>query len=343
MRKYDPDLNDCPVVDCDDTTVAELGYNHLYDTCVAADTSYPFEFAAVFHTPDDSYTWVSQAATPDNTTATGYAYADAEMKVVAFATSTHLKSELFGLQDAADALMTGTCPEVTSTCTPGVAACASAPTLTPTTDGVCVTVVFPDSSATLVDFFATINTAGLDHVAFFTAHGPTEFERDMHYFMSADLQTDIEPDTMLGEAAAHDHGRRLSSTSGTRKNDRRSKRRLADPGSCCNTGQQQGAWKQVVAYHDLCDYDQVPEYIEIGFHDYEASCEDHFCNLVSPDVDQTICPYSPPPPPSTPTTSTTYPYTYTNCGVSTTISAPPTKAVVRRACDPLPQTHMRAP
>merc|ERR1719194_231879 len=67
---------------------------------------------------------------------------------------------------------------------------------------------------------------------------------------------------------------------------------------CCNTTQQQGAWKQVVAYHDLCAHDQVPMYIEDGFHDYEASCENFFCNLVGPDVDQTVCPPPPSPPPS---------------------------------------------
>ena len=58
-----------------------------------------------------------------------------------------------------------------------------------------------------------------------------------------------------------------------------------------------GAWRQVVAYHDECDHDIVPEYIEVGFHDYEASCEDHFCNLVEAGIDQTVC--SPPPSAST--------------------------------------------
>ena len=70
--------------------------------------------------------------------------------------------------------------------------------------------------------------------------------------------------------------------------------------SCCNTAREQGAWKQVVSYHDQCDHDQVPEYIEVGFHDYEASCEDYFCNLIGPDEDQTVCPYSPPTPPPLP-------------------------------------------
>jgi len=301
VRKYDAALKDCPVIDCSDTTVAELGYEHLHETCVEADTSYPFEWAATFDTPDDTYTWVSQAATasPESgsgATATGYEYADATMMVVAIAMSTNVKSALFALKDTADTLMSSSCStEVTATCTPGDTSCSSMPTITPTTDGVCVTVRFPDSSASLVDFMASVDTSSTDVVAFFTAHLPTEFERDTHYFMSTDLATDIEPVSTLGEAAAHDHGRRLSNgrrSNGRRlsMNDRRSKRRLADPGMCCNTSRQQGAWKQVVSYHDLCDYNEVPEYIEIGFHDYEASCEDYFCNLIGPEVDQTVCP-----------------------------------------------------
>ena len=33
----------------------------------------------------------------------------------------------------------------------------------------------------------------------------------------------------------------------------------------------------------------------MGFHDYEASCENYFCNLIGPDEDQTVCPYAPQP------------------------------------------------
>ena len=75
------------------------------------------------------------------------------------------------------------------------------------------------------------------------------------------------------------------------------RRHLADDGSCCNTAAEQGAWKQVVAYHDECDYDMVPEYIEVGFHDYEQSCENYFCNAVGPEYAGNVCP-SPPPPPA---------------------------------------------
>ena len=134
---------------------------------------------------------------------------------------------------------------------------------------------------------------------------------------SAGSDGPVEPDNQLGESGGHDHGRRLSAVG---RNDRRSRRRLANPGSCCNTARQQGAWKQVVSYHDQCDHDQVPEYIEVGFHDYEASCEDFFCNLIGPDEDQTVCPYAPPSPPVGETT-------YTNCGVTTTLANAPERVV----------------
>merc|ERR1719313_2345273 len=207
------------------------------------------------------------------------------------------KSVLFGKKDAADTLMKGSCPEVNMN--------SGMPSITPTAAGVCVTLKFPDSSASLVDFKATINTNGIAKVAFFTAHVPTEFERDTHYFMSTDLQTDIEPVNTLGAAAAHDHGRRLKEEEPTSYIGHR---RLANPGTCCTgvgtagatAASQQGAWKQIVAYHDLCDHKSVPNYIEVGFHDYEASCENYFCNLVGPNVNQLVCPFSPPALPPSP-------------------------------------------
>merc|ERR1719473_793352 len=165
------------------------------------------------------------------------------------------------------------------------------PTIVPTLAGACYTIQFPGVTTTLMDFYATVNTMNVAHVAFFTAHMPTEFERDTRYFMTPDLATDVEPVSTLGAAAAHDHGRRLderiSNEFYSRNPDRR--RRLADPGMCCNTTAQQGAWEIVVAYHDICAYNQVKPYIEIGFHDYEASCQNYFCNLVGPGVDQTTC------------------------------------------------------
>ena len=91
------------------------------------------------------------------------------------------------------------------------------------------------------------------HVAFFTQHVPTEFERDGHYFYSADHAVWHEPASSLDNDAAHEHRRRLSAVGdhGRRlsavgrkvgRNDRRSSRRLANAGSCCTTATQQGAW-----------------------------------------------------------------------------------------------------
>jgi len=312
-RKYSANQKTCPTVDCKDTMVAKLGYEHLNQNCVKANTNYAFEWAAVFDTGLDSYKWVSQAATDDATAPSNYSYADATMKIVAFTMTGNQKSALFGKKDAADTLMAGTCPEVNMD--------AGTPSITPTANGVCRTIKFPDSSATLVDFHMTVNTADIAHVAFFTAHMPTEFERDTHYLMegtcasAADMATatggttvancaPAEPVKELGEAAAHDHGRRLSlATKGSRAvsmTTSLAKRRMADPGQCCDTQEQQGAWELVVAYHDLCEHDEVEPYIEVGFHDYEASCEDYFCNLVGPDVNQLECPFAPPSPPPLP-------------------------------------------
>ena len=237
------------MIDCTDHTAATLGYNHLLDTCVKADTTFPFEWAGSFDTPADSYTWVSQAATDDASVTSGKTFTDATMIVAAYAMPNNLKSALFGKKDAADTLMSGSCPEVTVSCTPGDVAGASPPIITPTIAGVCVKVRFPNSSAShLKDCHATINTAGVDHVAFFTEHMPTEFKRDTHYFMSMDLVArDFEPVNSLSASGGNDHGRRLSvggrrrlRLSAVGRNDRRSRRRLANSGSCCTTATQQG-------------------------------------------------------------------------------------------------------
>ena len=40
-------------------------------------------------------------------------------------------------------------------------------------------------------------------------------------------------------------------------------------------------------YHDLCEPSDVPEAVEKAFHDYEHSCEDHFCNAIGSTYDGT--------------------------------------------------------
>ena len=275
-------------IDCDDTATINAATTTLETTCKANNAGY--EWGGAFPTPLNAYKWVAQAKDG--------AYADPSMKLVVFDVHAADKEHLLELAETAKTLIAGTCTVVNTQGT----------ILAPTEAGACYTLTFPTDPAT--DFHATVTTTGVANVAFFGEHGPTEFERDTHYLMedgmtaaamasatSAGSDGPVEPDNQLGESGGHDHGRRLSAVG---RNDRRSRRRLAAPGSCCNTGKQQGAWKQVVSYHDQCDHDQVPEYIEVGFHDYEASCEDYFCNRVGPDEDQTVCPYAPPSPPPLP-------------------------------------------
>ena len=61
----------------------------------------------------------------------------------------------------------------------------------PTAAGGCSTLTFPDAAT---NFTATIDTSGVDRVAFFAEHTPTEFGRDGRYFLSTDLTVNVKPD-----------------------------------------------------------------------------------------------------------------------------------------------------
>jgi hypothetical protein len=63
----------------------------------------------------------------------------------------------------------------------------------------------------------------------------------------------------------------------------------ADASACCATVEQQEAFHVMMAYHDICDHDDVPQYVEFAVHDYEAACEAHMCNAVSEYFDGTAC------------------------------------------------------
>ena len=300
-RKYEESLKDCPQIDCSDRSVVDAAYYVVAGdhnkACTPANFAYAFEWGGSFDTPDSSYKWVAQAVDG--------AYADPAMKLALFTMTETGMGSLFMMQVAADTLIaTGDCSTV-------VNAGGSIPK--PTADGVCVTLTFPTNPAT--DFYATIDTDGVAHTAFFAEHVPIEFERDIHYLMEAtadaDLGTTATPNEPIAQVPAsgggHAHMRQLSSMPKTKqlshlaaerafaKGPRRG-RSLADAGSCCTTAPQQGAWKQIVSYHDLCDHDDVPTFVEVGFHDYEAACENYFCNAVPSDYDGTVCP-SPPAPP----------------------------------------------
>ena len=131
-----------------------------------------------------------------------------------------------------------------------------------------------------------INVAGIANIVTFMEHLPTEFEDTAHYLVNtvgegtAD-EVDVEPSVQKPDPA----------------------------GKCCESQTDMfgstadsvkatiGAFKSVVAYHDLCGHDELPDMVEKDFHDYEANCAAHFCNAVEKGVDQLACPS--PPPPST--------------------------------------------
>jgi hypothetical protein len=61
-------------------------------------------------------------------------------------------------------------------------------------------------------------------------------------------------------------------------------------GACCESDLTIGAFATIVAYHDLCDPNDVPEAVEVAFHDYEHQCANHMCNAVDANYDGTTCP-----------------------------------------------------
>jgi len=63
-----------------------------------------------------------------------------------------------------------------------------------------------------------------------------------------------------------------------------------ETGSCCGDALTRGAFATIIAYHDLCDHDDIPHEVEEAVHDFEHPCEDHMCNFEGPDYDGTACP-----------------------------------------------------
>ena len=167
--QYEPDHPFA--IDCANAAPIRAATVTLESTCKSA-TSY--EWGGAFATPANEHKWVAQAVDG--------AYADPEMKLVIFDVHAADKEHLLELAETAATLMAGTCAVLNTQGTIPA----------PTAAGACYTLTFPTNAAT--DFHATVNTAGVANVAFFTAHMPTEFERDTHYFMSTDLATDIEPE-----------------------------------------------------------------------------------------------------------------------------------------------------
>ena len=147
----------------------------------------------------------------------------------------------------------------------------------------CYTLTLDQANA---ESYYKIATTGIAHIVMFAEHLPVEFEDTAHYLvntvgMGTDAEVDVEPSAQKPDPA----------------------------GKCCESQMDMfeatadsmkatiGAFKSVVAYHDLCGHDELPPMVEHDFHDYEANCAAHFCNAVEKGVDQLACPS--PPPPST--------------------------------------------
>ena len=44
-----------------------------------------------------------------------------------------------------------------------------------------------------------------------------------------------------------------------------------------------------MSFHDQCDEDDLPTYVELAMHTYEVLCDSARCNAVGPDYDATYC------------------------------------------------------
>ena len=136
-----------------------------------------FEWAGIFNTPQDSYTWAAQAVG----TGDDRKYVDPSMTMVAYGLSTEATKEAMeSKEDLADAALEGTCAEVK-------------PGGTIKADGNCYKLMF---QASTLDTTFTVDTKDHKAVAFFTQHLPTEFERTEHYFKDPrfnDVRADVEP------------------------------------------------------------------------------------------------------------------------------------------------------
>ena len=136
-----------------------------------------FEWAGIFNTPQDSYTWAAQAVG----TGDDRKYVDPSMTMVAYGLSTEATKEAMeSKEDFADAALEGTCAEVK-------------PGGTIKADGNCYKLMF---QASTLDTTFTVDTKDHKAVAFFTQHLPTEFERTEHYFKDPrfnDVRADVEP------------------------------------------------------------------------------------------------------------------------------------------------------
>lgn len=139
-----------------------------------------WEWAAIFDTEAEAYTWTAQKV--------GGAYGHAHMKVVVLSAPAATEAALEALEPEAEHGWDATCTEVDS-----------GETFAPTDDA-CFELHF-DASADDTTF--TISASG--PIAIFTEHMPSEFERDTHYLID-DHGHDVDPVATEGGGSGDSHG-----------------------------------------------------------------------------------------------------------------------------------------
>lgn len=140
-----------------------------------------YEWAGVFATPENTYTWIAEA-TGD---AAPYTYADTSMQIVLLSVTTANRASLYAeAGEGNHSFYESACVDV-----------ASGGTITPEEDK-CYKLTFSDTdqrSTFLID------ATGAPNLAIFTEHVPTEFEVDYHYLQQGDFaannqRNDVEPE-----------------------------------------------------------------------------------------------------------------------------------------------------
>ena len=295
-RNYEATLKACPQINCKDQSIIDAAHYVLETTCEAASGGHAHrrlsvikaaqerrlsgegepnivegtnvEWEGSFATPGDEVVFRLQKVTgvTDCAAADDLCYPDAAIDVVVLSITEEDAKTRSGLAKYHAAAAAAWGNEVD-----GVDCTAVADGGTVTVGGGCHTLTLNQAAA---ESKYTINTAGVGHIILFAQHVPIEFERDAHYLIDA-ADADVEPIDQK-----------------------------PDPdGRCCDSlegatqqGAAAGAFKSIVAYHDLCEHDDLPDYVEKDFHDYEARCENYFCNAIPEGYDGALCP-SPPSPP----------------------------------------------
>lgn len=134
-----------------------------------------FEWAGVFETPLDQYTWTAQKTGTE--AGTGLAYVDATMTFAAIPVAAATDANLHAAKSKGNHALSLPCSDVRS----GDMMYAR--------EGRCYKLIFDQKAW---QSLYTVRTDGTAAVAFFTQHFPTEFENDAHYLKDFDGE-DIEP------------------------------------------------------------------------------------------------------------------------------------------------------